>query len=346
MTYMTRREYLRRRRKRRRLIFYLCALLFALIISLLLGILISRLSDPAPSNQSGSSYSLLGDSSSHSSASAATSSAGAPEPSSTAPVVVPDGYELRQLSAEDMHKGTLILINKNYEYLFPTDQTLISMYDLAGDAYSVSGTDVQVDQIAAQPLNTMLTSFYEHSSIRNLLILCGYRTKEESQELFDASVREDGLEHAERYIMRPGYSEHHSALAVDLGVLLDDGGVDYYSATGDYAWLTQNCHKYGFIVRYPDEKASITQIDYESWHFRYLGIPNATAIYNESLCLEEYMDFIKHYTADGQHYTVSTADGQYEIYYALGTQVPVPAQQSYEISGNNVDGFIVTVKVS
>ncbi len=345
MTYMTRREYLRRKRKRRRMIFYLCVLLFVLIVSLLLGILISRLSDHSSPDQTQSSYSLLEDSSSHSSVSPVFADS-ISEPSSAPSVTVPDGYELLQLSEEEMHKGSLILINKSYEYAFPTDQTLVSMYELSGSAYDVSGTDVQVDQIAAQPLNTMLTSFYEHSGISNLLILCGYRSKEESQELFDASVREDGLEHAERYIMRPGYSEHHSALAVDLGVLLDDGGVDYYSATGDYAWLTQNCHKYGFIVRYPDEKASITQIDYESWHFRYLGIPNATAIYNESLCLEEYMDFIKHYTADGQHYTVSTADGQYEIYYALGTQVPVPAQQSYEISGNNVDGFIVTVKVS
>ena len=90
---------------------------------------------------------------------------------------------------------------------------------------------------------------------------------------------------------------------------------------------------------------AITEIDYESWHFRYVGIPNATAMVNEGLCLEEYIDFIKNYTAGGLHYQVTTADGIYDIYYADSVQVPVPQMQSYEISGNNVDGFIVTVKV-
>lgn len=348
---MTRREYLRRRQKRRRLIFYLCCLLFALIVSLLLGILISRISDRFSPDSPENSYTVLDPSSPQISEPVSEPASGsnpsASEPSSSAtPVVVPEGYELKQFSQEDIHKGSLILINKTYAYEFSEDKTLVSMYDLMQNAYTVSGTDVRVDQIASQPLDAMLQSFYEHSNISNLLILCGYRSKEEAQELFDASVREDGLEHAERYIMRPGYSEHHSALSVDLGVLLDNGGVDYYENSAEYSWLTQNCHKYGFIVRYPEDKASITQIDYESWHFRYLGVPNATAVVNEGICLEEYIDFIKQYTADGNHYVVSTADGNYEIYYAPGTQVPVPSAKSYEISGNNVDGFIVTVKVS
>ena len=89
--------------------------------------------------------------------------------------------------------------------------------------------------------------------------------------------------------MRPGYSEHHSALAVDLGILLDNGGVEYYSSTGEYTWLTQNCHKYGFIIRYPKGKEEITGYQYEPWHIRYIGVDKAAAVYESGLCLEEYL---------------------------------------------------------
>ena len=61
---------------------------------------------------------------------------------------------------------------------------------------------------------------------------------------------------------------------------------------GDYAWLTENAWRYGFILRYPPEKADVTGIGYESWHFRYVGIPHAWYMQENNLCLEEYLDLL------------------------------------------------------
>ncbi len=381
----SRREYLRQQRLRRRRIFYISCLAFFIIVAILIGILISRISgnndsvpvsDQVTESTEGGATDVVSpqagasDDGSHagSVADGIGSTSGLSNLGSTdwvsmmhsyvreeaiensIPVIVPpSGYELRFMTQEDIHKGNLLLINKNYAYEFldfADTSELVSMYDIMGGTYDVSGTDVMMQTVAAEPLNQMLTDFYDNTWMDDLIILCGYRTKEESQELFDASAAENGLDHAERYVMKPGYSEHHSALSADIGIMNWDGTITYQFGEDPYDWITKNCHKYGFVVRYPEEKAAITEIDYESWHFRYVGVPNATAMVNEGLCMEEYIDFIKNYTADGLHYQVTTADGTYDIYYAEGIQIPVPQMQAYEISGNNVDGFIVTVKVS
>ena len=367
----SRREYLRQQRLRRRRIFYICCLSFFLIVALLIGILISRIagnndtspvSDKVTESSSGDTTETVSpeaditfdnqlDASSASSNWVEIIHADIRELAleNSVPVTpVPNGYELRFMTPQDIHKGNLLLINKQYAYEFldfADELDLVSMYDIMSDTYDVSGTDVLPQEAAADSLDLMLRDFYDNTWMDDLIILCGYRTKEESQELYDASAAENGKDHADRYVMLPGHSEHHSALSTDIGILDWDGTITYQFGEEPYDWITKNCHKYGFVVRYPEEKAAITEIDYESWHFRYVGVPNATAMVTEGLCMEEYIDFIKNYTAGGLHYQVNTADGVYDIYYADSVQVPVPQMQSYEISGNNVDGFIVTVKV-
>ena len=355
----SRRQALQRQRMRRRRIFFMSCFLFFLVVLILLIILIQTVQQRSPSSEESfqtfttensnsseilSSETSLSGENSYKENSYLENSSAASSQSSTA---VPAGYQLIQMTEDDMHQGNLVLINKNYEYLFLDEEEMISMYSLIeDDSYSVSGVDVLVRETAAYALDQMLTDFYLNTYTGDINILCGYRSKEEAQQLFDASAAENGLEHAQRYVMLPGYSEHHSALSVDLGIMLPEGGIGYQFTEDPYSWITNQCYTYGFILRYPEEKSDITEIGYESWHFRYLGVPNATAVRNEGLCLEEYIDFIKNYTAEGPHYQVSTADGNYEIYYASGFSVPVPTDHSYEISGNNVDGFIVTVKIS
>ena len=63
-----------------------------------------------------------------------------------------------------------------------------------------------------------------------------------------------------------------------------------FETTSQYAWLRKNAHKYGFIQRYPGNKADITGINYEPWHYRYVGIEAATEIYRPGSTLEEYLD--------------------------------------------------------
>lgn len=348
----SRREYLRRQRRRRRRVFYLGCLIFFIIVAVLLGILISRIrsTQSLPSDETSQAPAPAESISSDTSSGAyANSSAPAAQDSenSVSLIRVPLGYELRQMTEAELHEGNLILVNKSYEYVFPDDLQLTDMYDLAmqSGGYSVSGIDVRMQPEAAQAMDAMLTDFYYATGLDSLYIMCSYRSREESQELFDASVAENGLEHAQMYVMLPGFSEHHSALAADLGIILEDGSYMNFVNEGSYSWIKEHCAEYGFILRYPEDKVDITEIGYESWHFRYLGVPNATAVSATGLCYEEYIDFIKNYRAEGDHYAVTTADGSYEIYYAPGLQIAVPSDRPYEISGNNVDGFIITVSV-
>ena len=77
-------------------------------------------------------------------------------------------------------------------------------------------------------------------------------------------------------------------LAVDFNTLEVD-----FENTPAYKWLEENAHKYGFILRYPKEKQSITKIKYEPWHFRYVGPVHARIMKSYNLCLEEYIDYLR-----------------------------------------------------
>ena len=172
-----------------------------------------------------------------------------------------------------------------------------------------------------------------------------YRTAEEQQHLFDQSAERSGLDHAEKYVAQPGGSEHHTALVVDLSVLNSDGTSSEYDGTGEYAWINENCQDYGWVVRYDQAKAELTGIYDEPWHFRYVGVPHAPKMAELDLCLEEYIDYLKDFTFEGDHLTIDCASGRYEAWYAQGTEIYLPDDGEYTVSGNNVDGLIVTCRV-
>lgn len=94
---------------------------------------------------------------------------------------------------------------------------------------------------------------------------------------------------AAKVVAYPGTSEHNLGLAVDivsLGYQLLD---NKQATTAEVRWLVENCADYGFILRYPQGKESITGIIYEPWHFRYVGVTAAQEIMDSGMCLEEYL---------------------------------------------------------
>lgn len=120
-----------------------------------------------------------------------------------------------------------------------------------------------------------------------------YRTAERQQEILDdyiASYEAQGMSHEEAVqkahtiVAKPGTSEHQLGLAVDIVAEYD---VD---STATWQWLKENAWRYGFILRYPADKVEITGIDYEPWHYRYVGCPTAQEITERGLCLEEYLE--------------------------------------------------------
>lgn len=96
---------------------------------------------------------------------------------------------------------------------------------------------------------------------------------------------EDAAKKAATVILPPGTSEHNLGLAMDICNTRDD-----FANTKEYKWLTENAHKYGFILRYTADKQDITGIVPEPWHWRFVGVEYAEDIKNSGLCLEEYLD--------------------------------------------------------
>ena len=118
----------------------------------------------------------------------------------------------------------------------------------------------------------------------SLKLISGFRTYSYQAGLYNRYVQKDGQAKADTYSARPGHSEHQTGLAFDVGQLKDSFG-----DTPSGKWLAQNCHLYGFIIRYPEGKSHITGYKYEPWHIRYLGIDVATKVKESGLTLEEYL---------------------------------------------------------
>ena len=141
----------------------------------------------------------------------------------------------------------------------------------------------------------------------------------------------------------------------------EEGNSLDFDGTGDYKWFAENGYKYGYVVRFPEDKTQQTGLDYRPWHFRYVGIPHAYYMTQNNLCLEEYVEKLKTYNYNDSHLELENFDGKkYEVYYYPKdtngsadpevteldfTMLAVPSEKEYTITGNNTDGFIVTTLI-
>ena len=126
------------------------------------------------------------------------------------------------------------------------------------------------------------------AKLENISLYSGsaYRSYEYQNTIYNDYIKKDGLTAAETYSARPGYSEHQLGLAVDIM----NGNWSYVSKDNiEYSWLITNSYKYGFILRYPENKEYITGYMFEPWHYRYLGKELATRVYNSGLTYDEYV---------------------------------------------------------
>lgn len=119
----------------------------------------------------------------------------------------------------------------------------------------------------------------------NIYASSGYRSYNDQNYIYNNYVRMDGVEKADTYSARAGYSEHQTGLAIDLNTVNMS-----FDNTNESNWLKDNCYRYGFIIRYPKNKDNITGYMYEPWHIRYVGKELSKVLYNDGnwLTLEEY----------------------------------------------------------
>lgn len=261
------------------------------------------------------------------------------------------------LPKHSIHTGNLILVNQQYPYIEDTNAHFVPVLD-TGFAASTknshhsstivqeSTTTVLMNRRAVNLLNILMEEIH---GWRHILPVSGWRSMQEQQKIWDDSLFENGLEFTQKFVAVPGHSEHQTGLAIDLGLKKQD--IDFICPDFPYYGICQTFRSkaadFGFIERYPAGKESVTGIGHEPWHFRYVGIPHAAIMTDQHMTLEEYINFIKQYPygkrplryrKNGQDIQVSYLKADPEKDTELGIYTEMP----YSVSGNNVDGFIIT----
>ena len=183
--------------------------------------------------------------------------------------VTSKGYSITTVDGITYVDGTLIA-NKTY--------ALPESYNpggLTGETYSAF---VQMQSAAA-------------AEGLNIFVKSGFRSFYDQRYIYNGYVSRDGAAAADRYSARAGHSEHQSGMAIDVNCTYTS-----FANEPEGIWLKNNCHKYGFIIRYPEGKEHITGYMYEPWHVRYVGVDLAAAVTESGLCLEEYFGITSSYS--------------------------------------------------
>ena len=244
------------------------------------------------------------------------------------------------LPKERIHAGNLILVNREHAYVAAKQETNILLP--AKEAVP----SVQLHPRAAILLNQLMQDIKGWEAI---LPMSGWRSVQEQQSIWDQTSQERGHAFTATYVARPGHSEHHTGLAIDLG--LNSECIDPICPSFPYSGICQvfrqQAAKYGFVERYLKGKEQITGIGHEPWHFRYVGAGHAHIMTMQGFVLEEYISFIKQFTHSENPYQVQLGTQAMDISYLRAneegnTKLELDAMLPYSISGNNVDGFVIT----
>ncbi|MBE6616993.1 MAG: hypothetical protein E7627_03470 [Ruminococcaceae bacterium] len=289
----------------------------------------------------------------------------ATEPPETEPPVTLPSHFTVTVPHTDLDVGNQILVNYAHPYARVDTVNLTNVRANKDSDLQVSSINDALAPSAFAALDKMTADMREAGCGDWLLLTSGYRDTTEQQQIWDRNLAQSGEEYTRMYVATPGHSEHHTGLAADLSFFT----YDYASipvADHDFGpWLWNNCADYGFILRYQADKTELTHTAYEAWHFRYIGVPHAYAVNALDYCYEEYIDYIRGYTATTKLFHVKSdrttaavaaedanqvKDGWLIYYVPAGegetTDILFPFEEGsveYEISGNNADGFIVTI---
>ncbi len=238
-----------------------------------------------------------------------------------------------------IHSGPLVLVNS--EHPIASNQESPALVSLGGEC-----SNVLLERMVIPPFTRLMNAIGGWTDIR---IVSGWRSKKEQQEIYERSFTENGAAFTERFVALPDHSEHQTGFAVDLGIRKPD--LDFicpdFPDSGVCGAFRKKAATYGFIERYPKNKESVTRIVHEPWHFRYVGVPHAAIMSQLSLSLEEYIDYIRQFPIGGESLPFTLNQGMIAIYYRKAernapTSIEIDPRFPYSISGNNVDGFVLT----
>ena len=248
--------------------------------------------------------------------------------------------KLITLSKEAVFNGSLILVNSEHPCRGAvSDTSLVSVDDKNPGAL--------LERQSARLLDKLIDEVGAHNKI---YAVSGWRSQLEQTQIYEASLAENGSEFTERYVALPGFSEHQTGLAIDLAENKPD--IDFicpsFPYEGIYSRFRNRAPSYGFVERYPKDREKITGIGWEPWHFRYVGFPHAVIMQQRGLTLEEYHAFIKNHVYGISPFIFRANGRRIEISYMKAAKrgsstIEVDEGALCTVSGNNSDGFIVTV---
>lgn len=244
-------------------------------------------------------------------------------------------YRTAEASPEQVYEGNLILVNRKFplaDSAAPSDVVSLIEHQELIPGVRLLDDSIRLSQALTAKFMDMVKAA-EADGVDHFMISSGYRNLDEQRLLY--------TQKGSGYALPPGYSEHNAGLSLDIGSTLGE-----MENAPEGKWLQDNAWKYGFILRYPADKTAVTGIEYEPWHFRYVGLPHSFVMKSEDMVLEEYLDYLKR----EQSVRVQIGETVYLVsYYSSAdglTGIPVPdTKEAYELSGDNREGLIVTVKL-
>ena len=235
--------------------------------------------------------------------------------------------EFMQKSVADItNTGYLALVNHNHSA--PASSTRFSP---AWPTVAVSVVDGMYLHPTALQAVAQLFASARDAGYTGLFVTSGYRGVERQRQLY-ANSNGNG------YVMPPGYSEHHTGLAADI--LVTGVNMSAFANTPEARWLAANSYRYGLTLRYPQHAIEITGINFEPWHFRYVGAVHAYYMERNSLVLEEYLELVR---SRGE-FSVEKNGTTYHILYERpqNGMLNVPRNANFSISSNNMGGYVIT----
>ncbi|MBC1332044.1 M15 family metallopeptidase [Listeria booriae] len=209
--------------------------------------------------------------------------------------------------------------------------------------------DHQLTKQAAEKLCALVTTI---DAKEDIIPVSGYRSYEEQSHIYQDSLTKNDKNYTQKYVAKPGCSEHQAGLAIDVALKQDD--IDFicpeFPNHGIARIFREHMAAFGFILRYPEGKTQITGIAYEPWHFRYVGLPHSQIIEEREFALEEYIAYLRNFTSFYEPFHWQNGDCSYYIVtvpmddWFLGkTQVPDKVVIC-EMSANNCGELIITYR--
>lgn len=239
----------------------------------------------------------------------------------------PPVYESHTFNEDDSMCGTLILVNSEHKYTLHDKYDFTTIYERKSRDFKVATRDIELRAHATDAINMMMADFREETGLSDVQIYKGF--------VFADS----------------GTNDHNSGYGFDFNVYT--GQASYkLDHMPQYAWIMNNCHKYGIVRRYESHKSAITGVLNDEWHFRYVGVPHSYYMKEKDLCLEEYIAELEKYQYAGEHLIFEDDMGnKWEVFMAKllnsgDVTIELPESAVFTVSGTNCGSVVVAIDIT